>query len=210
MQQIVVGLCLGLAFVPPSACDDASQIVKTRSFRGASTGKRGSCGEFTCAETYVSWRPCQCNSLCKDYQNCCSDYQAVCVSPPAPAIEDPAPSLPPASATPALPDTSGQPVPIAAAPAEATPPAPANVYSVNVTALPWTWKDGSLNSPSSSPLFTFYMYRAVSDEVYPPLNTNVASLPGVLWYLHHEVVIQAPRKFQISRILRYKVQMRAT
>mmetsp|Transcript_678 Transcript_678/g.1607 ORF Transcript_678/g.1607 Transcript_678/m.1607 type:complete len:476 (+) Transcript_678:66-1493(+) len=88
------------------------------------------------------------------------------------------------------------------------PPAPANIYAVNKTALPW--KDGSLNSPSGSPLLTFYMYRAVSDEVYPPLNTNVASLPGVLWYLHHEVVIQAPRKFRISRILRYKVQMRAT
>ncbi|CAE7253020.1 unnamed protein product [Symbiodinium sp. CCMP2592] len=88
------------------------------------------------------------------------------------------------------------------------PPAQANVYAVNKTALPW--KDGSLNSPSGSPLLTFYMYRAVSDEVYPPLNTNVASLPGVLWYLHHEVVIQAPRKFQITRILRYKVQMRAT
>eukprot|EP00439_Symbiodinium_sp_Y106_P026482 s1976_g3.t1 len=181
-----------------------------RSFRGASTAKWGSCGEFTCAETYVSWRPCQCNSLCKDYENCCSDYQAVCVSPPTPAIQDPVPSPPPASPTPALPDTSEQPVPVAVAPAETTPPAPANVYSVNVTALPWTWKDGSLNSPSASPLFTFYMYRAVSDEVYPPLNTNVASLPGVLWYLHHEVVIQAPRKFQISRILRYKVQMRAT
>jgi len=232
MQQIVLGLCFA-AFVLPSACDDASQLGKTRSFRGASripavifsnagvhdkhfavvlhrTAKWGSCGEFTCAETYVSWRPCQCNSLCKDYENCCSDYQAVCVSPPTPAIQDPVPSPPPASPTPALPDTSEQPVPVAVAPAETTPPAPANVYSVNVTALPWTWKDGSLNSPSASPLFTFYMYRAVSDEVYPPLNTNVASLPGVLWYLHHEVVIQAPRKFQITRILRYKVQMRAT
>jgi len=111
--------------------------------------------------------------------------------------------------TPDLPDTSGPSAPIAAVPVEATPPAPANVFSVNVTALPWTWKDG-LNAPSDSPLLTFYMYRAVSDEVYPPLNTNLGSLPGVLWYLHHEVVIQAPRKFRISRILRYKVQMRAT
>ncbi|CAJ1343064.1 unnamed protein product [Effrenium voratum] len=70
--------------------------------------------------------------------------------------------------------------------------------------------DTALNSPSSAPLLTFYMYRAVSDEEYPPLNVNMASLGGVLWYLHHEVVIQAPRKFDITRILRYKVQMRAT
>ena len=112
MQQIVLGLCFA-AFVLPSACDDASQLGKTRSFRGASTAKWGSCGEFTCAETYVSWRPCQCNSLCKDYENCCSDYQAVCVSPPTPAIQDPVPSPPPASPTPALPDTSEQPVPVA-------------------------------------------------------------------------------------------------
>ena len=125
MQQIVLGLCFA-AFVLPSACDDASQLGKTRSFRGASTAKWGSCGEFTCAETYVSWRPCQCNSLCKDYENCCSDYQAVCVSPPTPAIQDPVPSPPPASPTPALPDTSEQPVPVAVAPAETTPPAPAN------------------------------------------------------------------------------------
>ncbi|CAE7449237.1 ENDOU, partial [Symbiodinium necroappetens] len=189
------------------ALPKALAINKTTSLRGATTAKWGSCGEFTCAETYVSWRPCQCNSLCKDYGNCCSDYQAVCLSPPAPAIPGPAPQPP--AVTPDLPDTSGPSAPIASVPVETTPPAPANVYAVNVTALPWTWKDG-LNSPSESPLLTFYMYRAVSDEVYPPLNTNLGSLPGVLWYLHHEVVIQAPRKFQISRILRYKVQMRAT
>lgn len=72
------------------------------------------------------------------------------------------------------------------------------------------WKDPSLSSPSSAPLLTFYMYRAVKDEAYPPENVNSASLPGVLWYLHHEVVIQAPRKFDIVKILRFKVQMKAT
>lgn len=72
------------------------------------------------------------------------------------------------------------------------------------------WADKSLNEPSTAPLQTFFFYRAVSEEEYPPINVNVGSLAGVLWYLHHEVVLHAPRKFNIKRILRYKVQMRAT
>ena len=134
------------------ALPKALAINKTTSLRGATSAKWGSCGEFTCAETYVSWRPCQCNSLCKDYGNCCSDYQAVCLSPPAPAIPGPAPQPP--AVTPDLPDTSGPSAPIASVPVETTPPAPANVYAVNVTALPWTWKDG-LNSPSEFPFADF-------------------------------------------------------
>jgi hypothetical protein len=50
----------------------------------------------------------------------------------------------------------------------------------------------------------------LNDELYPPINVNMGSLAGVLWYLHHEVVIQYPRKFHISRIVRFKIQMRAT
>lgn len=73
----------------------------------------------------------------------------------------------------------------------------------------WVSWDSVLSEPSGGDLFTFYMYRAVSDEVYPPVNVNAASLGGVLWYLHHEVVIQYPRKFGITRIQRFKVQMRA-
>lgn len=72
------------------------------------------------------------------------------------------------------------------------------------------WTDASLNQSSGAPLYTFYMYRAVSDDHYPPLNINAGNLAGVLWYLHHEVVVQAPRKFNIRKIMRYKVQMRAT
>mmetsp|Transcript_21860 Transcript_21860/g.47652 ORF Transcript_21860/g.47652 Transcript_21860/m.47652 type:complete len:1152 (-) Transcript_21860:1444-4899(-) len=74
----------------------------------------------------------------------------------------------------------------------------------------WTPWDSSLSSPSDSKLMTFYAYRAVSDEVYPPINVNTASLGGVLWYLHHEVVIQYPRKFKITKIMRLKIQYRAT
>lgn len=90
---------------------------------------------------------------------------------------------------------------------EVAPPdtAPA---SAPKTGPPFT--DPSLFQPSDGKLFTFYMYRAISDENYPPLNVNSANLPGVLWYLHHEVVVQAPRKFNIQSIARYKVQMKAT
>mmetsp|Transcript_55019 Transcript_55019/g.159280 ORF Transcript_55019/g.159280 Transcript_55019/m.159280 type:complete len:497 (-) Transcript_55019:94-1584(-) len=72
---------------------------------------------------------------------------------------------------------------------------------------PWT---ASLGEPSSAELYTFYVYRAISEETYDPINVNVANLPGVLWYLHHEVVVQYPRKFEITSIERYKVRMRAT
>ena len=66
-------------------------------------------------------------------------------------------------------------------------------------------------SPGGGQLYTFYMYRAISDENYGPVNVNTANLPvtqgpaavcqsqsqgcqschslarpGVLWYLHHE------------------------
>eukprot|EP00929_Paragymnodinium_shiwhaense_P016865 TRINITY_DN12553_c0_g1_i1.p1 TRINITY_DN12553_c0_g1~~TRINITY_DN12553_c0_g1_i1.p1 ORF type:complete len:466 (-),score=117.24 TRINITY_DN12553_c0_g1_i1:126-1523(-) len=81
-------------------------------------------------------------------------------------------------------------------------------------------KDPALLSPSPAPLQTFYMYRAQSDVSYPPLNANMASLSGVLWYLQNEVVNRCDsgrgsgtwgyRRFKITRILRYKVQLRAT
>eukprot|EP00913_Durusdinium_trenchii_P026563 g24921.t1 len=49
---------------------------------------------------------------------------------------------------------------------------------------------------------------------YPPENVNVADLGGVMWYLHNEIVGRSDwgykRKFDITRILRYKVQTRAT
>lgn len=57
---------------------------------------------------------------------------------------------------------------------------------------------------------TFYMYRAMGKESYPMQNVNMASLAGVLWYLHREVVGSTPRKFHISRILRFSVTMMIT
>jgi len=50
----------------------------------------------------------------------------------------------------------------------------------------------------------FFMYRAQDSEKYPPENTDLASAAGVMWYLHNEVV-KCPRRFNISRVLRYNV-----
>mmetsp|Transcript_10043 Transcript_10043/g.28342 ORF Transcript_10043/g.28342 Transcript_10043/m.28342 type:complete len:451 (+) Transcript_10043:39-1391(+) len=78
------------------------------------------------------------------------------------------------------------------------------------TTIPPLFFNSKLYESSAAPLHSFYMYRAVSDKTYPPDNVNTGNLAGVLWYLHNEVVHKSPRKFDISRIVRYKVQTRAT
>jgi len=58
--------------------------------------------------------------------------------------------------------------------------------------------------------YTFYMYRVTGEENWPIENVNTASLGGVLWYLHNEVIVARPRKFGITRIRRFKVQVAGT
>lgn len=67
-----------------------------------------------------------------------------------------------------------------------------------------------LEEPSKAPLFTFYVYRAAREDDDYVENINVGDLAGTLWYLHNEVVWVRPRKFGISRIIRYKISTRAT
>ncbi|CAK9050233.1 unnamed protein product [Durusdinium trenchii] len=65
--------------------------------------------------------------------------------------------------------------------------------------------------PSDAPVFTFYVYRASSEEGSDLLdNINVGNLAGTLWYLQNEVVFVRPRKFNISKIVRYKISTKST
>jgi hypothetical protein len=57
---------------------------------------------------------------------------------------------------------------------------------------------------------SFYMFRARSDDNYPMTNVNMGDLPGVMWYLHNEVVVSTPRKYNVTRILRFRVTMQTT
>jgi len=97
------------------------------------------------------------------------------------------------------------PVPTPEAPAPA-PIAPAQTPTPAPTVLPAPAPAGQ---PSSAETYTFYVYRTQSDASYPPKNINAANLEGAMWYLQHEVMIEDPPKFGITRILRYKVSTKA-
>jgi len=52
----------------------------------------------------------------------------------------------------------------------------------------------------------FYMYRSQDERNFTWANDDLASISGVVWYLHNEVVVQScPRHFGITRVLRLEV-----
>lgn len=59
-------------------------------------------------------------------------------------------------------------------------------------------------------LMSFYMYRAQSDDDYAMQNVNLGDLPGVMWYLHNEIIVSTPRKYNVSRLMRFRVTMKTT
>jgi hypothetical protein len=60
------------------------------------------------------------------------------------------------------------------------------------------------------PIYSFFGYRAVSSEDdFGFTNVNVGNLAGVMWYLHNEVIVEQPRKFGITRIVRAKFRVTA-
>jgi len=71
-------------------------------------------------------------------------------------------------------------------------------------------------SSSHPELLSFYVYRAQDDNDYHITNDNAANLPGVLKYVHYEVVgaqergpdRQCRRHYGITRILRFKLTMK--
>jgi len=75
-------------------------------------------------------------------------------------------------------------------------------------------------SVTNSPVLEWYTYRAVNDkafEDYPFGDINTGNPEGVMWYLTNEVVnlyepgkVRCPRKFDISKIMRFKITSRAT
>jgi hypothetical protein len=61
------------------------------------------------------------------------------------------------------------------------------------------------------PLYEFYVYRAQSEKTYNLENVNVANIGGVMWYLGNEIVPDnCQRRFDIRRILRFKLRVRTT
>eukprot|EP00440_Ansanella_granifera_P027835 gb/GFBE01030244.1/.p1 GENE.gb/GFBE01030244.1/~~gb/GFBE01030244.1/.p1 ORF type:complete len:329 (+),score=70.92 gb/GFBE01030244.1/:1-987(+) len=68
----------------------------------------------------------------------------------------------------------------------------------------------TLNETSEGGVYTFYAYRSKTNAGYEDQNVNMGNLAGAMWYLHNEVVGHCPRKFGITRMLRYKITMKPT
>ncbi|CAE8617389.1 unnamed protein product [Polarella glacialis] len=195
------------------------------SSEGALDLKEPTCRSRVCGN-YVHGERCQCDAECVRHHNCCNDYKAKC------GLDKQEPkktsSLPSARNASKMQEDTVVPQEVQGAAGGDNPNSTSSgddnksssgddknssqgsLPSGSMIADILDTSRASLHKASGAPLYSFYMYRAVSGEAFPPMNVNAGTLAGVLWYLHHEVVIQAPRKFGIKKIIRFKVHMRAT
>mmetsp|Transcript_81969 Transcript_81969/g.211218 ORF Transcript_81969/g.211218 Transcript_81969/m.211218 type:complete len:448 (-) Transcript_81969:386-1729(-) len=154
-----------------------------------------------CAKSYV--QNCKSNGVCCDPTTKCyakGHAVAVCLHSCAPGIHM---NDPPQHRTP----WSCKLVPPGLPPSPVLPPSPALPPPRPPAPSP------ALGKPSNGDLMEFYMYRSQSDANYTLQNVNAANLVGAMWYLQNEVVsgvYGSTDKFGISRILRLKVQVKAT
>lgn len=70
-------------------------------------------------------------------------------------------------------------------------------------------KDPKLLQHSDAPVYDFFMYRVQNDEDYEPKNQNMANLAGAMFYLHNEIIWHVPRRFNKTRIQKFRVHTKA-
>lgn len=65
----------------------------------------GKCADYGCGK-FLPGKPCQCNTACKQYDNCCPDYDTVCSGPTPPG--PPTPPTPPTPPSPPSPPSGNK------------------------------------------------------------------------------------------------------